>query len=235
MADMTLQASRLLEQSEIRVGDSQLSLVETLDIVSIAESGPATNTDGVESESGTSSEHWQMTIGASLPPVGRLIHASGELVLLGLQPALWFAIEPRENAGNTLASQTQTQTQAQAEAEAEAKAKAKAEDSSPATDGTCLYRKLQSIRHDRTYLTEQSDAWAVLDLRGTLALPALERVCSLDLDADRFSRELVARTRMEHLSVIIHRLPTNGFRLYSARSTAGDFWHMLQTSLFNVA
>jgi len=88
---------------------------------------------------------------------------------------------------------------------------------------------------DVAYLTDQSDSWVVIDLEGSLALPALERICPLDLDEHVFTDTVVARTMMEYLSVIITRTQTNGFRLYSPRSTAASLWHAVHTSILNVS
>jgi sarcosine oxidase subunit gamma len=85
------------------------------------------------------------------------------------------------------------------------------------------------------YLTEQSDAWVTLRLAGPLAVPALERICPLDLDPRAFPPGGVARTVMEHLGAILVREAPDAFLLLSARSYAGSFLHAVETSLRNVA
>jgi methylglutamate dehydrogenase subunit D len=85
------------------------------------------------------------------------------------------------------------------------------------------------------YLTDQSDAWVMLRLEGTLALAALERICMLDLDAGAFPPGRVARTLMEHLGTILLREADDRFLLMSASSSARSFLHGLETSLRNVA
>ncbi|MFK8081622.1 MAG: hypothetical protein AB8B97_15155 [Granulosicoccus sp.] len=82
------------------------------------------------------------------------------------------------------------------------------------------------------YLTDQSDSWAVLDVQGPLTLRAMERICMLDLDS--LSTLQVARTTMEHLSVIVEKSGHHHVRLYSPRSSASDFLHAVTTSLANV-
>ena len=94
------------------------------------------------------------------------------------------------------------------------------------------YAYLRSELAGTAYLTEQSDSLAVLDVKGALALPALERICMLDLSI--FNASTVARTMMEHLSVIVELPSAQQARLYSPRSSAKSFLHAVQTSLNNV-
>lgn len=94
------------------------------------------------------------------------------------------------------------------------------------------YAHLKTELADTAYLTEQSDSYAVLDIKGDLVHPALERVCMLDLSL--FGATTAARTMMEHLSVVIELPTPRHARLYSPRSTAGSFLHAMQTSLNNV-
>ena len=88
---------------------------------------------------------------------------------------------------------------------------------------------------DAGYYTDQSDSWAVLEIKGPSALAALERVCALDLSAETFPNNAVARTVMEHLGVILLRKNRDHFQLMSPRSSAANFLHMLETSLKNVS
>ncbi|MBX2880694.1 MAG: hypothetical protein KTR32_12205 [Granulosicoccus sp.] len=85
------------------------------------------------------------------------------------------------------------------------------------------------------YYTDQSDSWAIVSIKGALCLPALQRLCPVDISPESFSSSSVARTLMEHLSVIIEQPANNHFRLYSARSSANDFAHALCTALQSVA
>jgi len=82
------------------------------------------------------------------------------------------------------------------------------------------------------YLTDQSDSWAVLDVEGSLVNQAMERLCMLDLTT--FTASDVARTTMEHLSVIIEKPADDRVRLYSPRSSARSFLHAITTSILNV-
>ena len=84
------------------------------------------------------------------------------------------------------------------------------------------------------YVTDQSDNWVTLRLEGPLVLPALERICPLDLDPAAFAVGSVARTVMEHLGAIILREGPDRFLLLSASSSAHSFLHAVATSCRNV-
>ncbi len=97
----------------------------------------------------------------------------------------------------------------------------------PVTELACLVG-------DAAYLTDQSDSWVVLELDGASSVSALERICPIDLSDNEFGALNVARTSMEHISVIIERPDTHRFRLYSPRSSAHSFLHAVTTSLHNL-
>ncbi len=84
------------------------------------------------------------------------------------------------------------------------------------------------------YTTDQTDAWIVLELSGPETLPALERICPLDLNTSVFPTGACARTVMEHMGAIILRLDDDRVLLLSARSTAASFLHAVETSFTNV-
>ncbi|MEL7254661.1 MAG: sarcosine oxidase subunit gamma [Pseudomonadota bacterium] len=84
------------------------------------------------------------------------------------------------------------------------------------------------------YLTDQTDVWTGLAIKGAGALAALERVCPVDLHPDAFAVGDAARTVMEHLGVLIIRTGASEYLLLSASSSAGSFLHMLETSIKNV-
>lgn len=84
------------------------------------------------------------------------------------------------------------------------------------------------------YVSDQSDNWVALRLEGPLVLPALERICPLDLDPAVFAVGSVARTVMEHIGSIIHREGPERFLLLSASSFAHSFLHAVATSFRNV-
>ncbi len=84
------------------------------------------------------------------------------------------------------------------------------------------------------YLTDQSDGWCVLSLTGDSVLAVLERLCSLDLHEGEFKVGHVARTAMEHTSVIMLRLGHSHFQLMSPRSSAGSFAHAIDNAATHV-
>ena len=87
---------------------------------------------------------------------------------------------------------------------------------------------------DSAYCTDQSDSWVSLEISGPLAISALERICPVDLHADGFPIGSVARTSMEHLSVIITRTGDDQFLMMSAASSAESFLHAILTSVKNI-
>ncbi|MEX3009737.1 sarcosine oxidase subunit gamma [Hoeflea sp. TYP-13] len=84
------------------------------------------------------------------------------------------------------------------------------------------------------YYTDQSDSWVFIQLSGTAARTALERICPIDIHADAFPIGAVTRTVMEHLGTIITRTGEDTFVLISARSSAKSFLHAVLTSVNNV-
>ena len=87
---------------------------------------------------------------------------------------------------------------------------------------------------ETAYLTDQSDSWAALRIEGAQSRSALERICPLDLDAGTFTPGTVARTAMEHLGVIMLCEAADKYLLLSARSSADNFLHAVETSVRNV-
>ena len=91
-----------------------------------------------------------------------------------------------------------------------------------------------TITGSAAYLSDQSDSWAILELQGPSAARALERICPIDLSGTEFGEHSVARTVMEHISVIIERPAVDTYRLYSPRSSSNSFLHAMTVSLDNV-
>ena len=85
------------------------------------------------------------------------------------------------------------------------------------------------------YSTDQTDVWASLEIGGSRARTALERICPLDLHDDSFPVMQTARTAMEHLGVVIVRIEADSWLLLSASSSAGTFLHAIETSIRNVS
>lgn len=83
------------------------------------------------------------------------------------------------------------------------------------------------------YTTNQTDAWAVLQIAGHGVRDVLERLCPLDLDAAAFAVHAAQRTVIEHMGAMILRDDTDSFQLFSASSSAGSFLHAVETSIAN--
>ncbi|MBV1864213.1 MAG: sarcosine oxidase subunit gamma [Rhodobacteraceae bacterium] len=81
------------------------------------------------------------------------------------------------------------------------------------------------------YTVDQTDNWVSLSLSGSLARPALERICAVNLRKDAFAIGRAERTVMEHLGAIIIRTGDDGFLLMSGSSSAESFLHALETSV----
>ena len=84
------------------------------------------------------------------------------------------------------------------------------------------------------YFSDQSDGWVMLRISGSCVRTALERICPLDLGEQAFGEGRVARTVMEHLTVIILRDGMDSFLLMSPRSSARSFLHAVEVSVETV-
>ena len=95
---------------------------------------------------------------------------------------------------------------------------------------TDLLDALPKQLEDIAAVTDQTDAWVQIELCATV--PLLERLCPIDLHPDHFPVGAAARTMIEHMGVIIARLPTTNntesrFLLLSPRSSAKSFLQAL--------
>ena len=116
-------------------------------------------------------------------------------------------------------------------------------------ENEAVYKNGNAVSHiqektkDAAYLSDQSDSWAMLKISGENAISALERVCPINLhptsDPSSFDTFSVTRTSMEYLGVIIMQLSKQGaeneYLLFSPRSSADSFLHMILTSIENVS
>lgn len=84
-------------------------------------------------------------------------------------------------------------------------------------------------------LTDQSDAWAVLQLSGPGARDVLARLCPLDLRAGRLASGHTARSALGHMSASVSALEDDLFWLMVFRSMAGTLAHEVETAIFRVA
>ena len=85
------------------------------------------------------------------------------------------------------------------------------------------------------YITDQTDAWVILEISGESSREALERICQVDLDKNVFQLDGMARTSMEHMSAIIIRKADDTFYLMSASSSAKSFLHAVELSAQHVS
>ncbi|MEM9813638.1 MAG: hypothetical protein AAF913_13310, partial [Pseudomonadota bacterium] len=81
------------------------------------------------------------------------------------------------------------------------------------------------------YVTDQTHAWAILEVRGPGIQAAFERLVPLDLDPEMFPPGAAARTALEHMAAIVLRREAERFLLLSASSSAQSFLHAVTTTL----
>lgn len=85
------------------------------------------------------------------------------------------------------------------------------------------------------YVTDQSDSWVILRIDGVRSRAVLERICPINLNLDYFKIADIARTQMQHLSVIMRRDSDDSFVLMSPRSSATSFLRALTISIENTS
>ena len=84
-------------------------------------------------------------------------------------------------------------------------------------------------------ITDQSDAWARLEISGRFCAPVMERLCAIDTGGATFPPLSVARTAIDHISTIIMRLParTDHFVLLTPHSSAASCAHSIGAIIKN--
>jgi sarcosine oxidase subunit gamma len=85
------------------------------------------------------------------------------------------------------------------------------------------------------YLTDQSDAWTVVELRGEKAHEVLARLTPLDLREKTFPINATARSELQHMSASITRTGQDSFMIMVFRSMAKTLVHDLETAMKTVA
>ena len=88
---------------------------------------------------------------------------------------------------------------------------------------------------DYAALTDQSDAWTVVELKGAGAADVLARVTPLDLRSDVFKKGHSARSDLMHMTSSITRTGDDAFVIMVFRSMAGTLLHDLQRAMEGVA
>jgi len=84
-------------------------------------------------------------------------------------------------------------------------------------------------------ITDQSDAWAVVNIQGMGVTDVLARLVPVDLRAAVFKQNHVAKTMLGHMSVTVTRVSGDAFEIMVMRSMAGTLLHELETAMTGVA
>lgn len=84
-------------------------------------------------------------------------------------------------------------------------------------------------------MTDQTDAWAAVELDGPSARDVLARLVSVDLRADMFKQGHAARTPIFHMPGVVVRTGADRYLLMTFRSMAGTLVHDLATAMEGVA
>ena len=87
---------------------------------------------------------------------------------------------------------------------------------------------LRAAFGDAASITEQTDAWVILDLEAPDLGPLLERLCNVDFAAvpDGYA----TRTVIEHLGCYLVRHGRGAVRVYGPRSSAGSLLHAVEVA-----
>ncbi|WP_317057394.1 sarcosine oxidase subunit gamma [Roseovarius rhodophyticola] len=84
-------------------------------------------------------------------------------------------------------------------------------------------------------LTDQSDAWAVLSLRGEGIEAALARLCPIDTRLRQFPINSTARTEVAHMTSSLTRMSETEFQLMIFRAFARTALHEITDAMEGVA
>ena len=92
-----------------------------------------------------------------------------------------------------------------------------------------------AVSVDGAAVTDQTDAWAVVEITGDGVEDVLARLVPVDLRAAVFKKGHVAKTMLAHLSVTIVRTGQQSFEIMVMRSMAKTLVHDLETAARGVA
>lgn len=84
-------------------------------------------------------------------------------------------------------------------------------------------------------VTDQSDAWAVVELSGAAARDVLARLTPIDMRDSQFKRGHTARTDIMHMAGSITRIGADSFLILVFRSMAQTLLHDLEKAMAGVA
>ena len=103
-----------------------------------------------------------------------------------------------------------------------------------AYEGNDAESYLKSKLNAPVYLTDQSDTWAMIRVKGPRSRDILERICPINIDKDVFTVGSVSRTVMEHIGTIIYRDEDDSYTLLTMRSFGRSMIHAIEVSANNV-
>lgn len=83
-------------------------------------------------------------------------------------------------------------------------------------------------------VTDQSDAWAVVEISGNGVEEVLARLVPMDLRGATFKKGHTARTMVQHMSAAITRVGPKSFEIMVMRSMARTLVHDLETAMQSV-
>lgn len=83
-------------------------------------------------------------------------------------------------------------------------------------------------------LTDQSDAWTVVELKGEHAADVLARLVSIDLRPSEFKRGHSVRCELMHMMASLTKTGADSFQIMVFRSMAKTLVHDLTTAMSNV-
>lgn len=84
-------------------------------------------------------------------------------------------------------------------------------------------------------LTDQSDAWAVVELEGPASRDVLARLMAIDLRDGAFKRNHTARTLLRHMTCSVTRVGANRYQIMVFRSMAKTAVHDITEAMAGVA
>ncbi len=84
-------------------------------------------------------------------------------------------------------------------------------------------------------MTDQTDAWACVELDGAAARDVLARLVPIDLRDSVFKRGHAARTQLMHMNIVLMRTGADRYGIMAFRSMAGTLVHDLERAMEAVA
>ena len=84
-------------------------------------------------------------------------------------------------------------------------------------------------------VTDQSDAWTVVEIKGAGAEDVLARLVPIDLRVSVFKKNHTAKTMLAHMSITITRTGPDAFEIIAMRSMAKTLVHDLEVAMRGVA